>query len=148
MTETSSSDSLNLLKSSSFNLSFQFNGFDLNLSKDAMQMANQFNTNFESSLQNQFVDSMNQNQLFTNQHSTSTTAPSTTSSINKALGETNRSSVNTQFSLCHNSHDQNTYSNNSNNSNNSNTNANNPLLSCNSYNNDSEEDDVNWESLM
>lgn len=127
------SDSLNLLPSS-------FN-FDLNLSKETLQFVNQF-AQSESRFNPLSFDT------------TTTTTSSNGVDVGKHMIGSNNSSYSNETAINsvnsandnHNHHHQrsngDTHSNKS-----SNGIANNPLLSCSGYNNESD-DETNWESLL
>lgn len=131
----SNTESLNLLPSS-------FN-FDLNLSKETMQFVSQF---AESRFNSLPYDDRNENhhQVQTNQAAAQLTAYSNHENQDMLNGG---NAVNTSFenpnSARHTNSDFETASNTSANTNKSN----NPLLSCSTYNNESE-DETNWESLL
>lgn len=124
------SSDVNLLKScAAFNLSFQFTGFDLNLSKDAHAL---MSNHFDSNGSHMELD-----------HHASAGGGGSIMYQNNGQSSHN-SSHNTQYSI-----NNQTNPNNSNSSNPTpkNSSNNNPLLSCSSYNNESD-DDVDWNNLM
>lgn len=141
----SHTESLNLLPSS-------FN-FDLNLSKETLQFVNQFAN--ESNRFNSLVGYDPSTSQTTNDSRLASTAYSNESTPNIAPGDMNNNNCTTTHSSSfdnpnstqhhHQSSDfDNTSANTSANTNKSN---NNPLLSCSTYNNESE-DETNWESLL
>lgn len=141
--DSSHNESLNLLPSS-------FN-FDLNLSKETLQFVNQLAN--ESNRFNSLVGYDPSTSQTTNDSRLASTAYSNESTPNVAPGDMNNNNCTTTHSSSfdnpnsahHQSSDfDNTSANTSANTNKSN---NNPLLSCSTYNNESE-DETNWESLL